>query len=165
MKVTEKKSSSPVRLALAAIAVAGSLSLVAYQYFHTAIGLPGQPSGPVVHTPRESNFHETDDGRQLLWARGPREIETGEWFDVTGSPLEPDGYQYGIGKDSIPAIDQPTFVAIDERDKLREHGIDDETVVIGYAHNEEAKAYPIAILNHHELVNDMIGGKPVTVGW
>ena len=37
--------------------------------------------------------------------------------------------------------------------------------VIGFAHGGEARAYPIALLNHHELVNDTVGGKPVTVGW
>ena len=41
--------------------------------------------------------------------------------------------------------------------------IDDDTRVIGYAHNGEARAYPLFILDRHELVNDRVGGKPVRV--
>jgi hypothetical protein len=37
--------------------------------------------------------------------------------------------------------------------------------VLGLAHNGEAKAYPLALLHHFELVNDVIGGKPVAVGY
>ena len=38
-------------------------------------------------------------------------------------------------------------------------------MVIGYVGNGDARAYPASLLDHHELVNDRIGGKPVTVGW
>ncbi len=41
----------------------------------------------------------------------------------------------------------------------------DDSLVIGYIHNREAKAYPIDILHYHESVNDVVGGTPVTVGW
>jgi cell division protein FtsL len=32
---------------------------------------------------------ETEDGRQLLWATGARDVESGEWFDMTDSSLDP----------------------------------------------------------------------------
>ena len=41
----------------------------------------------------------------------------------------------------------------------------DEIDVIGYVDGDDARAYPIALLDQHELVNDNVGGKPVTVGW
>ena len=41
----------------------------------------------------------------------------------------------------------------------------DEIMVIGFAVGTEARAYPVGLLDHHELVNDSLGGKPVTVGW
>jgi len=166
---SKKKGGSRAKLALAAIVAAGSLSLAAYQYVRfRPTGFDGRlahSANRFAHGPRQSKFLETDDGRQLLWARGPRDARTGEWFDVTGSPLDPQGYQFGIGKDAIPAIDQPAFVAIQDRKKLVEHGIDDETPVLGYVHNGEAKAYPIGLMTRRELVNDVVGGKPVTVGW
>lgn len=105
------------------------------------------------------------DDKVLLWASGGHTVEDGEWFDITASPLDRDGYQFGIGKDTIPAIDQPRFVALDDRKRLDEADIDNETLVIGYEHGGEARAYPIFILDGHELVNDTVGGKPVTVGW
>lgn len=104
------------------------------------------------------------DGKLLLWARGDPESEQAEWFDVTDAPLDEYGYQYGIGKDTIPAIDEPQFVSADDP-RLAEFHVNETTPVIGYAHGTQAKAYPIAILDRHELVNDIVGGKPVTVGW
>lgn len=112
---------------------------------------------------------KTDDGRRYLWAKGPREGPAGEWFDITGSPLDEGGYQFGIGKDTIAAIDDPVFVRPDDprfRAEALKAGRDDRTIrVIGFASNGQAKAYPISLLNQHELVNDVVGGKPVTVGW
>lgn len=98
-----------------------------------------------------------------------------EWYDFTGSPIPPEELQFGIGRDSIPAIDDPVFVEPDDprlmgirtspyrRDEKPE--TPDDIMVIGYVVGEEAKAYPTALLDGHELVNDLIGGKPFTVGW
>ncbi len=116
----------------------------------------------------EKNFHtrpiEHRDGRTYIAAGWDpsRGVET--WFDVTGSPIDPERFQYGIGKDRIPSIDRPRYAAAADP-ALAERGIGPETVVIGYADGDDARAYPIAALNRHELVNDTIGGKPVTVGW
>ena len=105
-----------------------------------------------------------ENGKQLLWAAGDPTDQDAEWFDVTDSPLNPQQFQFGIGKDRIAAIDEPTFVEVDDP-RLAEHSINDDTEVIGYARGGEAKAYPLGILNRHELVNDRVGGLPVTVGW
>ncbi|MCH7885529.1 MAG: DUF3179 domain-containing protein [Planctomycetes bacterium] len=104
------------------------------------------------------------EGRTLLWARGARGSPEVEWFDVTDSTIDPERFQYGIGKDTIPSIDSPQFLDANDP-RLRDAGIDDETRVIGFAHKGDARAYPLHILNRHELVNDTVGGKPVTVGW
>lgn len=108
------------------------------------------------------------DGRRLLWARGAPDASDAEWFDVTDSVIDPEMFQYGIGKDTIPSIDAPQFAiagALLDDPRLAEAKIKDDTVVIGYVHNGDARAYPLHILNRHELVNDTVGGKPVTVGW
>ena len=65
----------------------------------------------------------------------------------------------GPPKDGIPPIDHPTFVSVSEADEWLE---DIEPVVI-LARGEEAKAYPLQILIWHEIVNDEIGGTPVSV--
>ena len=104
------------------------------------------------------------DGKKLLWASGQRESEDSEWFDVTDAIIPPEKFNHGIGKDRIRAIDDPVFV--DPGDKrLKRHRIDGKTPVIGYVHNGEAKAYPLDLMRRHELANDTIGGKPVTVGF
>ena len=35
--------------------------------------------------------------------------------------------------------------------------------VIGIALNGEAKAYPVDVMGIHELINDVVGGAPITV--
>jgi len=64
----------------------------------------------------------------------------------------------GPPKDGIPAIDDPKFVHIDEVESLQ-----DQEAVIGVVINGEAKAYPLQVLMWHEIVNDTLGGKPITV--
>lgn len=57
----------------------------------------------------------------------------------------------GPEKDGIPAIDNPKFV------KIRAAGfMKDGDRVLGITINGESKAYPIKILNWHEIVNDSI---------
>ncbi len=41
----------------------------------------------------------------------------------------------------------------------------DETLVVGVALGDEAKAYPITVLGRHEIVSDEVGGVPVLVTW
>ncbi len=80
-------------------------------------------------------------------------------FDLTrhSVPLDQivDG---GPGKDGIPAILTPRFVSSAEATFLQ-----DADRVLGLRSGGEAKAYPIKILNWHEIVNDTIDGKPVVV--
>lgn len=64
----------------------------------------------------------------------------------------------GPGKDGIPAILKPIFVSAGEAAFLRA-----EDRVLGLSQGGEAKAYPIKILNWHEIVNDSQGGQPVVV--
>lgn len=64
----------------------------------------------------------------------------------------------GPGKDGIPAILRPKFISAPDATFLR-----DSDRVLGLTAGSEAKAYPIKILNWHEIVNDTIGGKAVVV--
>jgi hypothetical protein len=64
----------------------------------------------------------------------------------------------GPPKDGIPSIDNPVFV-----DVQGSQFMSDSDTVIGLEINGEAKAYPIFILVWHEIVNDSVGGTPVSV--
>jgi hypothetical protein len=64
----------------------------------------------------------------------------------------------GPPKDGIPAIDNPRTVLLSKVDNLA-----DTEPVIGLIINGKARAYPLRILTWHEIVNDALGGVPVTV--
>jgi uncharacterized protein DUF3179 len=60
----------------------------------------------------------------------------------------------------IPAIDVPTFSS---GAKASADGLKAEEPVVVVALGEDARAYPLAILVWHEVVNDTVGGVPVAV--
>jgi hypothetical protein len=62
----------------------------------------------------------------------------------------------GPPRDGIPPIDRPKFIKMPISMGLQEP-------VIYLEINNEAKIYPIRILTWHEIVNDQVGGIPVSV--
>ena len=64
----------------------------------------------------------------------------------------------GPPKDGIPAILKPNFIRPDQVDFLEKGD-----QVIGVEVNGTAKAYPLKILNWHEVVNDTVNGIPIVV--
>jgi len=64
----------------------------------------------------------------------------------------------GPPKDGIPAILKPQFVDAQSADFLL-----DEDQVLGVLIGGIARAYPIKILNWHEVVNDTIEDTPLVV--
>lgn len=64
----------------------------------------------------------------------------------------------GPPRDGIPPIDDPKFVAADAVSNL-----DEREPVIALTVAGETRAYPLQVLTWHEIVNDTIGGKPVSV--
>lgn len=139
-----------------------------------------RPTRAAGHNPRSeyvaplvrSAMIRRDSDKQYLWAMGPMDSKSKEaqWFDLTGSPLPLEKFEHGIGRDRIRSIDRPVFVKPDDP-QLREFWANrgfkniDDLPVIGYEHGGIARAYPRPLLDRHELVNDTIAGKPITVGW
>lgn len=66
----------------------------------------------------------------------------------------------GSSKDGIPAIDWPQFVSAAKASRTF---LKDEDRIITLVVNGRKKAYPIKILNWHEIVNDSIGDRRVVV--
>ena len=64
----------------------------------------------------------------------------------------------GRPKDGIPSIDKPEFVPL-----AIYIGASDTEPVITFAHKGDARAYPLRFLIWHEIVNDTVGGVPVSV--
>jgi len=81
-------------------------------------------------------------------------VKSNENQVILGQPkIVPD-----VPKDAIPPLDFPKYVEASEVDFL--FGND---LVIGVEINGDARAFPIKILNWHEIVNDNIGGKEVVI--
>lgn len=71
----------------------------------------------------------------------------------------------GTGFDGIPALDAPPFITYSPISIDPEHPfyMEDEDLVIVVALNGVTKIYPHKILDWHEVINDEVGGTPITV--
>ena len=82
-------------------------------------------------------------------------------FDLEGATIDPDEIKSGgPPRDGIPAINEPVFIAAEKA-----RFIDGDDRVMGVVINGHPRAYPIAILNWHELVNDRIDEQHFTVSY
>ena len=86
-------------------------------------------------------------------------------FRIPHSALTPTGSKayHGLiqyrAKDAKEAIVEPTLLPATKA------MIAAGTKVIGVFVNGEARAYPLFILNNHQIVNDTVGGIPVSASW
>jgi Protein of unknown function (DUF3179) len=117
----------------------------------------------------------------MLWQQAHPEIEPFEGFDAFKADvmavIDPNFRLFlqpgvaheirleeivwgGVPKDGIPALTNPKHVAADEADYL-EH----DELVFGVEIAGDARAYPLRILDWHEMVNDVVGGVPVTLAY
>jgi hypothetical protein len=93
----------------------------------------------------------------FAWAQTPNPTAF-NGFDVTNALIPIDKIERGgPPKDGIPAIDRPKFVAPDKA------GLQPDDRVLGLSYQGMAKAYPVRILNWHEVVNDQFGDTPVAI--
>ena len=84
-------------------------------------------------------------------------------FDLSNTILPRDEILHGgPPRDGIPALSDPKMIAAIEADYLT-----DKDRVVGITLNGQSRAYPIAILNWHEIVNDEIENKrfAVPIAW
>ena len=159
-----------------------ALGLVAAGLPATASGQASDAAAPKPRKPfyrgrigEDSQKIKREGGRTYIWAGADAVTGKSLWYDFSGSPIPPGELQFGIGKDRIRSIDKPLFVRPDDarlmqlpaspyRPEERPKRADD-IMVIGWVDGDDVRAYPTALLDRHELVNDRVGGKPVTVGW
>jgi len=65
-----------------------------------------------------------------------------------------------VPEDAIPALVHPTYATAAQTSDIRPGEL-----VIGVAINGDARAYPLATLSAHEIVDDDIGGQHLAVTW
>ena len=82
-------------------------------------------------------------------------------FDLSGALVPVEQIEAGGPmRDGIPAIDHPRFIVASQADFLN-----DRDRVLGISLNGMQKAYPVLILNYHEIVNDRFGDTAVVVSF
>ena len=110
-------------------------------------------SGNASGATRESEGNST----QLVAFQAPLRSQ----FDLSNTTI-PLGeiFSGGPPKDGIPALTNPKLIAARKATYLRA-----EDRVIGFVYENDARAYPLRILNHHEIVNDQVGQLPIAVSY
>ncbi len=80
-------------------------------------------------------------------------------FDLDDASVPPEQIlNGGPAKDGIPSLDKPEYVSAKDASFLKS-----KDRVLGIEFNGTTRAYPIKILNYHEIVNDSAGGKPIVI--
>ncbi len=95
--------------------------------------------------------------------------QKGDVFSVFDEPQITDGEKHivalnqiqsgGVGKDGIPAIDDPQFISIDEANS----NLSDQELGVAVSINGIDRFYPFQILVWHEIVNDKFADQRVLI--
>ena len=99
----------------------------------------------------------------LIYTQAPRFLHAGptNGFDISNALVPIELIEHGgPPRDGIPAIDSPKFITADNADFLTE-----TDRVLGIDRNGLRKAYPIKILNYHEIVNDVFVDEGILVSY
>lgn len=102
---------------------------------------------------------ENPGGTMSVDARAERPNPAEVYDPVRAGETTPTGFRQLLGRDQIAPIYDPVYTARD--------GVDwpADSLVLGVAGAETAKAFPITHLNQREMVIDSLEGIPVLVTW
>ncbi len=101
----------------------------------------------------ENNKFFEVNGKKMLYGGK----DNSQHFDITGYDLKDEQFHYGIGRERFPAILKPEFITIQEADTT---WADDTRFLVAYS-GDDVKAYSVKDLTRHEVVNDVLNGKPI----
>ena len=119
----------------------------------------------------------------LVWALAPAILRVSE--RPPGDGVSVDSYEFDLSnlrlpadavlepamlhRDMVPTLLQPlgilTTSDIDAMATTRKKYVLPEDAVVGVSIGGESRAYPISMLNVHEMVHDELGGVPILVTW
>lgn len=119
--------------------------------------LPGTPGGSGDSGP--APMAEPDPGFQA--ALDAARFRTGGWkTDFSRHTVPYDEFRSGgVPRDGIPPVDNPVYESIADAGRW----LEEVQPVAALEIDGAARAYPLAILTWHEIVNDDLGGVPVAV--
>ena len=111
--------------------------------------------------PADSNTPAYLRFKQALFAGSLKEIA--DFLDpYAGRTIDAREVMWGgVIVDGIPPLEHPDQIWPDQASEW----INDSDVVVGVELNGDARAYPIRIIAWHEMVNDTIGGVPVSLAY
>jgi hypothetical protein len=117
-------------------------------------GCTGSTPGGSGDTAAEGTTAGTESTATATATDGsPASVPPPERFRNVELPVPEDELNRGASEDGIPAIVDPVFAAdwsaVDD-------SLSDDSRVIGVVRDGDARAYPLAILNWHEIVNDTV---------
>lgn len=64
-------------------------------------------------------------------------------------------------RDAIPPITKPKYMDVETADTW----LKPDDIVLGYVDGDTALAYPVRILNYHEIVNETVNGVPILISF
>jgi len=97
------------------------------------------------------------DGRKFLYGGE----NANQHFDISNCELNDRLFHYGMGREAFPALLEPTFISVPDADK---YWNDDDRFLLAYS-GDEVKAYSVKDLTRHEIVNDVLNGKPIMAAY
>lgn len=152
---------------------------------HLAWANPNMPTPHLValdFLPEEIISATAPRYQPIFWQSGALEWEEdgktiqgipdglGGYFDLTGASVKANLlHRYHAGRDSLPVLNHPRCVTPEAAAAEQVVGttwekyLNDGDRVLGLVLEDSAKAYPIRILNYHEIVNDTCGDEEVTI--
>jgi len=112
-----------------------------------------------AETRPDSDTQQSERERARAQRRAAMTERLLEQFDLSNPQVELDKLMAGgPPKDGIPALTDPKRTSVDDADYP-----DDDARVVAVEIDGEAVAYPLGILNWHEIANDTVGGVPIAV--
>ncbi|PCI40373.1 MAG: hypothetical protein COB53_01210 [Elusimicrobia bacterium] len=78
-------------------------------------------------------------------------------FDITKSSLKSEQLHYGIGREVFQALTEPRFDSAKKANRWLKKG----DRVLALKDGKSVKVYPISLLKHHEVVNDVVDGRAI----
>jgi hypothetical protein len=113
-----------------------------------------QSKRPLAH--ENGKFFEKN-GRKFMYGGK----DSSEHFDISNTILKDEQYHYGIGREGFMALTTPEFINMSEADEI----YPDTARFLLLQINGDIRAYGIDLLTKHEVVNDIVDGKPVMAAY
>ncbi len=130
-----------------------------------AINIVGHENAPadsslscLQRAERQGFIRLSPQGKRVLYGGNG---ETEKDFDIEGWQLRPCQLKYGLGRESFDALIRPEFITMEIAKTIYPDG---ERFLVATAPGE-AKAYSISLLTRHEVVNDVINGRPIMAAY